>query len=511
MKFNSNFIPATRLYLVSLPILFLIFSPIYLQSQNCKECACFIEKAKYYCWEQPNLDTLIYLRTHVVESKCSENEFDMYKAYLMAGVKECLDIDPRKKVKYKKLLSDIFWTVNDSLTLIVNRQGKFGFVDKNLQIKIPCQYDEASELYWGLGGYSKVKRNNKYYYLSANQNEYPFSRSLNNLTKDVGVLDLSNQKITHLPDSICQYTNLRVLILHDNMIETLPKDITQLQNLEEFGMESNPLKSLPENFGNLKKLKYFDIASCKVEELPNSFCDLAALKSCHINRNRITSLPSNFGNLRNLEEFNLWGCSITELPNSFSSLINLKNLTLTATKIATLPTDFYKLKKLTVLGLSNINSALPPRFDELQALNFLFLSNSEIEKFPLEITRLRNLEYLSFSDSKLSELPKEIKRLKKLTTLDVSRTKIKNLPSSIGQLKNLNRLYIGNNLTELPKEIGKLQNLVLLNIRDNKISKLPNEIINLKNLKDLYIYGNPMSKAEIEKLKANMPNCKIGF
>lgn len=496
-------------------LLFLIFTPLsaLIKAQNCKECACYVQKAKQLI-EKPNFDTLLYLSNHIIDAKCIVDDYHLYKAHLLAGFKQLIDseLNAKKKEEIKKGLPySEFWFNNDSLLPIVNREGKYGFVDKNLDVKISYQYDAATSFSMSLGKYAEVKRNNKDYYLDIHQNEYLISYSLTNLSHDVKILILRMPELKQMPDSICRYTNLKILYVNYTKIESLPKEIAQLHNLEELYLVENPLNRLPDDFGKLKKLIAFYASDCKIRELPISFSELSALKRCNLRNNQINMLPNNFGNLKKLEELDLSWCPVTQLPNSLHELNNLKGLRLIGTKITVLPDYISTFKNLRELSISNLSSPLPPRFGELQALKSLTLPNAYFEKFPREILELKNLHTLWLFGSKLTELPKRIDKLKKLQLLDVSNTKIKAIPPSIGNLKRLHYLAIGKSLTKLPKQIGQLDNLESLYLFNNKISKLPDDIVNLKKLSSLYLGGNPISKEEIEKFKAKMPNCKISL
>lgn len=87
-------------------------------------------------------------------------------------------------------------------------------------------------------------------------------------------------------------------------------------------------------------------------------------------------------------------------------------------------------------------------------------------------------------------------------------------------------------ISEIPKEIKKLENLEELHLPLNYITKLPIEILELKNLKvidlsenpgfadietvsqmnwleEFYCFGCHLSESDIEKLKTELPDCKI--
>ena len=120
----------------------------------------------------------------------------------------------------------------------------------------------------------------------------------------------------------------------------------------------------------------------------------------------------------------------------------------------------------------------------------LILSNNSIKSLPSEMGRMVNLQVLKVDHNLLNgSLIAEV-RLMPLTTLDVS--------------------Y--NNMTGMPAEIGQLNKLQTLNYSYNHITSLPNELANLKNnLKTFNLKGNPLSRATISSVKAELPNTTIIF
>ena len=67
-------------------------------------------------------------------------------------------------------------------------------------------------------------------------------------------LNLSNLKLSTLPEAISQLTQLQVLNLSRNQLSTLPEAIGQLTQLRELNLSRNQLSTLPEAIGQLTQL-----------------------------------------------------------------------------------------------------------------------------------------------------------------------------------------------------------------------------------------------------------------
>jgi tetratricopeptide (TPR) repeat protein len=81
---------------------------------------------------------------------------------------------------------------------------------------------------------------------------------------EVYFLDLSEQDLQSLPQSIGSLTNLRRLDLSNNSLTQLPESICNLQCLEDLDLENNLITGFPDCFRNLPNLKYLNI---KLNEL----------------------------------------------------------------------------------------------------------------------------------------------------------------------------------------------------------------------------------------------------
>ncbi len=147
------------------------------------------------------------------------------------------------------------------------------------------------------------------------------------------------------------------------------------------------------------------------------------------------------------------------------------------------------------------------------------------DKIPDSVFSTTNLRHLSISgmdcdvrESRnvtcwmIKELPPEIKNLKNLTTLTLTLTAMQTIPIELAELKKLKVLVLTDNsgLSDIGF-LTKIQSLEFLYLYGCGLTKLPHNIGDLKNLKELGLVGNPLDKAEQERIKKALPSCMIKF
>ena len=121
---------------------------------------------------------------------------------------------------------------------------------------------------------------------------------------------------------------------------------------------------------------------------------------------------------------------------------------------------------------------------------------------------------LLLSNNSIQMLPSQMGRMTKVTVFKIDHNQLKgNLIGEIRQMTQLKNLDVSyNDMTGMPAELGQLNSLESLNYSHNHITGLPNELVQLKNnLKEFNLTGNPLSAAQVSKLKAALPNTNIIF
>jgi internalin A len=202
--------------------------------------------------------------------------------------------------------------------------------------------------------------------------------SLGQLTQ-LQSLNLSRNNLTVLPDWLGQLTQLQSLRLLGNRLTTLPESLGQLTQLRSLDLDNNQLTALPESLGQLTQLTSLEIANNKALILPQWLGQLTQLRFLRLNANDLTALPEWLGNLRELRELLAWENKLTALPESLTKLQHLERLVLQVNQFKAIPAWLEKLPEINTLDFwQNKLTDLPPSIGNLKKL-----SNLELGENPL--------------------------------------------------------------------------------------------------------------------------------
>ena len=273
-------------------------------------------------------------------------------------------------------------------------------------------------------------------------------------------LDLSDNQLTSLPNSIGALTNLNYLILSHNQLTSLPNSIGNLTNLKGLDLSSNKLlTSLPNSIGNLTNLEWLDLGHNRLlTSLPNSIGNLTNLEDLNLSFCKLTSLPNSIGNLAKLEYFNLSFCKLSSLPSNIGNLNNLKDLDLSDLELTRIPDTTSNLTKLEKLDLSSNRLTRIPNIGNLTKLEELDLSGNKLTSLPNDISKLLiKLNRLNISFNQFKVIPNIclLSNLKRLNLYKYGSYKNITVPEDIKCLKKIEKIYLDEELKKNSKKILK--------------------------------------------------------
>lgn len=142
--------------------------------------------------------------------------------------------------------------------------------------------------------------------------------------KSLRTLDLSNNHIKKLPDTIGDLRFLTELILHNNRLESFSEALclSSLQkSLQRLDLSQNCIKLLPACFCKLCELVTLKMDDNELVRLPFHIGRLTKMRFLSAAHNKLTVLPGDFRKL-SLENLDLFGNPFVQ-PNPFDHSIQL--------------------------------------------------------------------------------------------------------------------------------------------------------------------------------------------
>ncbi|XP_034824094.1 leucine-rich repeat-containing protein 57-like [Maniola hyperantus] len=166
-----------------------------------------------------------------------------------------------------------------------------------------------------------------------------------------GVLQISNHRLKEIPEDVFHLSeHLRNLDISKNKIAHIPEEISRLKLLKQLNLSTNALQVLPATLANLKKLEMLNISFNSISCLPDSFSSLSNLKQIYLNNNKFKQFPKQLFGLNSLEVIDLSNNKLTEVPSGMSNLFAAE-LNLSQNEISSLSEDLYQTPRLKILRL----------------------------------------------------------------------------------------------------------------------------------------------------------------
>ena len=330
-------------------------------------------------------------------------------------------------------------------------------------------------------------------------------------------IDLSKNRIERIPNNFSKsFPNLIYLYLNDNFISEIPEienenESVFPQTLNVLNLSNNLLEKVPNSITSLSKLSDLDIDGNKVTHLPKLNSSLVELKA---QNNKIKSIENQ--ELNFLKEFLIFNNELKTFPTEIKAIVNnsfiVDHNEITEINFNSVPINSVLSDKITVVDISfNQIETIPKEIFEclpnLQTFNAFF---NKLTSIPSEIKNCKKLSDLNISNNPLKKLPKLPKSLYRFSA---SNCQIESFDDAFDE--NSDNANSDNNNEEVPVHLvlvdlsgNKLESfptiptIQILNLSQNRIKKMPFIAENMRIL--------DLSMNELESTPESMPEFITG-
>ncbi|MFD2284853.1 protein kinase [Pedobacter petrophilus] len=144
---------------------------------------------------------------------------------------------------------------------------------------------------------------------------------------------------------------LEYLDLSDNKLSELPEDFGKLKKLKVFFCSNNDFTTYPQVLADCPLLDIVGFKANRIEYIPNAAIG-ANLRWLILTNNQVSVLPTSIGKCLRMEKLMLAGNRLTALPDELQYCKSLALLRLSANEIEAVPEWLFTMPKLSWLAIS---------------------------------------------------------------------------------------------------------------------------------------------------------------
>ncbi len=158
--------------------------------------------------------------------------------------------------------------------------------------------------------------------------------------------------LTSFPEEIFSLADtLEVLDLSNNQLSALPDTLTKLKKLTVFFGSNNPFDHVPEVLGKLPALSMVGFKACQIKTVSAKALP-KKLRWLILTDNQLSEIPPAIGSCSLLEKCMLAGNNLSSLPDTMQQCKNLALLRISANQFKTIPSWLLEMPKLAWLALA---------------------------------------------------------------------------------------------------------------------------------------------------------------
>ncbi len=318
----------------------------------------------------------------------------------------------RLKLSRERIASlDAITARQRALWVEMNSQTKYSFNSYLDSIKgaNPVQYrahihfQDSMKLIWEIEGI-RVKEYNMLKYDSLLKGPEIWNQTSINLSnglfkdipgevlkiRDLGILDISDNKITDLSRETMGILAVKNLDLQGNQLGAGQLSLEKNSTIQILNLAGNQMDKIPAKLKRLKNLQSLNLSNNQLGKNGKRirFKKGESLEELNLSSNELGSIPKSLRKLKNLKKLNLNNCHLTSLKG-LEKLKSLEEVELDFNIVALDPRYFYSLNRLEKISMRKCGLIdLPPEISYLYNLKKLVLPENELTKLPGEIGEL---------------------------------------------------------------------------------------------------------------------------